>query len=137
MLDAMLDAIFRFFFRYPPIAYSRGRLALASGWPAWVLVAAILLGAILVGWYLWRLRPRPPLRHGALVWALQSLTLAILLVLLWRPSLVLSTILPQQNVVAVLVDDSASMAMADGGTPRVDQVRNVLSDSGPVMSQLL
>jgi len=132
----MLDAIFRFFFRYPPIAYSRGRLALASGWPAWVLVAAILLGAILVGWYLWRLRPRPPLRHGALVWALQSLTLAILLVLLWRPSLVLSTILPQQNVVAVLVDDSASMAMADGGTPRVDQVRNVLSDSGPVMSQL-
>jgi len=132
----MGEAIFRFFFKYPPVAYSRGRLALASAWPGWVLALAIVLVAALVGLYLWRLRPRPTLRQLLAVWGLQSLTLAILLLLLWRPSLVLSTLLPQRNVVAVLLDDSASMAMADRGVKRVDQVRAVLSDSGPVMSQL-
>src|SRR3972149_6219887 len=132
----MGEAIFRFFFKYPPVAYSRGRLALASAWPGWVLALAIVLAAALVALYLWRLRPRPPLRHLLAVWGLQSLTLAILLLLLWRPSLVLSTLLPQRNVVAVLFDDSASMAMAGRGVKRVDQVRNVLGDSGPVMSQL-
>ena len=132
----MVDAIFRFLFKYPAIAYSRGQLTLASGWPGWVLALAIVLGAALVGVYLWRLRPRPSLRHLALVWGLQSLTLAILLLLLWRPSLILSTILPQQNVVAVLVDDSASMAMAETGTPRVEQVRNALGPDSAVMAEL-
>ena len=132
----MGEAIFRFLFKYPPIAYSRERFALASGWPGWVLVLAMAVGAALIGLYLWRLRPRPSLRQGGLVWGLQSLTLALLLLLLWRPSLVLSTLLPQQNVVAVLIDDSASMAMADRGTPRVEQVRSVLGDASPVLSQL-
>src|SRR3972149_6693201 len=132
----MLESIFRFFFKYPAVAYSRGQLTLASGWPAWVLVAAIVVGAALVGVYLWRLKPRPSLPHGALVWGVEFLTLAILLLLLWRPSLILSTVLPQQNVVAVLVDDSASMAMAGTGTPRVEQVREALGPDSEVMAAL-
>ncbi|MGH9784265.1 MAG: glutamine amidotransferase, partial [Terriglobia bacterium] len=84
----MVESIFQFLFKYPAVAYSRGQLTLASGWPAWVLVAAIVAGAALVGAYLWRLKPQPTLPHGALVWALQSLTLAVLLLLLWRPSLI-------------------------------------------------
>ena len=132
----MWEAIFKFLFKYPPVAYSRGRLTLASEWPGWALVVVVLLAAVVVGFYLWKLQPRLSPRQRLLVWSLQSLVLAVLLLLLWRPSLVVSIMVPQRNVLAVLVDDSASMAMADNGSRRVDQVRKVLDDSGPLLQQL-
>ena len=132
----MFEAIFQFLFKYPSVAYERGQMALASGWPSWALGVAIALGAAAVGVYLWRMGPKLPRWQGAVVWALQSLVLAVLLTLLWQPTLVISTVLPQQNVVAVVVDDSASMAMADSGTPRVQQVQETLRPDGPVMTGL-
>ena len=44
--------------------------------------------------------------------------------------------MPQQNVLAILVDDSASMAMDDQDRPRADQVREVLAESGPLLAEL-
>ena len=132
----MFEAIFQFLFKYPSVAYERGQVALASGWPGWVLGVGIALSAAAVGVYLWRMGPKLPRWQGAIVWGLQSLVLAILLTLLWLPTLVLQTVLPQQNVVAVLVDDSASMAMADTGTPRVQQVQETFRPDGPLMTAL-
>ena len=132
----MGDAIFRFFFKYPPVAFERGRIALASGWPAWVLLLLMILVVAAVGHYLWRWRAKLPVKTRAVVWGLQSAVLAILLLLLWRPSLIVSSQVPQQNVVAVLVDDSSSMAMADDGGKRVDQVRETFADNGPLLAQL-
>src|SRR5262245_10211495 len=111
----MLEAIFQFLFKYPSIAYSRGQVTLASGWPAWLLVLAILLCAAGAAVYIWRLGVTMPRWQAGIVWGLQVAVFAVLLTLLWRPTLVLQTILPQQNVVALLVDDSASMAMAETG----------------------
>ena len=132
----MFETIFQFLFKYPSVAYERGQMALASGWPSWALGLAIALSAAAVGVYLWRMGPKMPRWQGAVVWVLQSLVLAVLLTLLWQPTLVISTVLPQQNVVAVVVDDSASMAMADSGTPRVEQVQETLRPDGPVMTGL-
>src|SRR5258707_14234205 len=98
----MGEAIFQFLFKYPPVAYSRGHLTLASSWPWWLLLPAVLLIAAALGFYLWRHRPGLPVRTRILVWALQSATLAILLLLLWRPSLIVAMQVPQQNVVAIL-----------------------------------
>ncbi len=47
------------------------------------------------------------------MWLLQSLLAAILLLMLWHPALSVATLRPQQNIVAVVVDDSASMAIED------------------------
>src|SRR5580692_8145371 len=102
----MAEAIFQFLFKYPSVAFERGHLALASRWPAWVLIVLIILVVAAIGHYLWHREPKLPLRMRAIVWALQSVTIAILLVLLWRPSLVVSMQVPQQNIVAVMVDDS-------------------------------
>ncbi|MBI4465549.1 MAG: hypothetical protein HY647_12665 [Acidobacteria bacterium] len=131
----MWEAIFQFLFKYPPVAYSRGRLTLASAWPAWILALAVLLVIAAVGLYLWRRRPPLSLRAGVWVGCLQSLTLAIVLLLLWRPSLVVSTLVPQQNVLAVLLDDSSSMAMTERGARRLDSVQEVFADSGALLSQ--
>ena len=132
----MGETIFRFLFKYPPVAFERGRVALTSGWPGWVLGFLIVLAAALVGWYLWRQQARLSAREKFFVWAAQSGTLAILLVMLWRPALILSTLVPQRNVLAVLVDDSASMAMSEDGVPRVQRVQQVFDDSGPLLAEL-
>ncbi|MBI4459111.1 MAG: VWA domain-containing protein, partial [Acidobacteria bacterium] len=132
----MWEAIFRFLFKYPPVAYSRGRLTLASDWAGWVLVVVVLLAAVAIGVYLWKVQPRLSPRRRLIVGSLQWLTLAVLLLLLWRPSLVVSMLVPQRNALAILVDDSASMAMPDGGVRRIEEVRKVLDDSGPLLREL-
>lgn len=133
----MGEAIFRFLFKYPPIAFERGRLTLASGSPAWLLILLALAGAGVLGYFLWRQNARLPRAGKFFVWAAQAATLAIVLLLLWRPALVLSSLVPQRNVLAVLVDDSASMALTDAGAaPRIEQVREVFADDGALLGEL-
>jgi len=133
----MGETVFGFLFKYPPAAFAQGRLTLASGWPVWVLLAAVAAAALAVGFYLHRRKPGVPLPYRALVWGLQSAALAILLLLLWQPALVVSTLVPRQNVLALLVDDSASMALNDaGGQTRLQEVQSVLAESGPLLPQL-
>jgi uncharacterized membrane protein len=132
----MGQAIFRFLFKYPPVAFSRGRLAFASSLPAWLVVAAIVLVTAAVGHFLWRRHPNLPKQIRLLVWGLQAGALAVLLLMVARPSLIVSLQVPQQNVVAILADDSSSMAMAEGGSRRIDRVQTTLSDSGPLLRKL-
>jgi len=132
----MGETIFRFLFKYPPVAYARGRLAFASGWPAWLLVAGIVAITAVLGHYIWRRHASLPVRMRAAVWGLQSAALAVLLLLLWRPSLIVATQTPQQNVVAILADDSRSMAMAESGGSREEHLRKTFDDSGPLFRQL-
>jgi hypothetical protein len=132
----MGEAIFRFLFKYPPVAFERGRIALTSGWPAWLLVVLIIAAAAAAGWYLLQQHARLSRRDLIFVWAAQSLTLAILLLLLWRPSLILSSLVPQRNVLAVLLDDSASMSIQENGSSRIGKVKQVLGDGSPLTAEL-
>jgi hypothetical protein len=50
----------------------------------------------------------------------------VVLACLFRPMLLLSAPVPQRNFVGVLVDDSRSMQIADGGHARADVIRNAL-----------
>jgi hypothetical protein len=59
--------------------------------------------------------------------------LALILFLLWHPALSVATLRPQQNVVAVLVDDSRSMGITDAGGTREAAAKRVL-DSGLLKS---
>ena len=60
----------------------------------------------------------PKLRgwRAGVVWGLQSALVALLLVLLWEPAITVAELASQQNIIAVLVDDSRSMAIADSGS---------------------
>jgi uncharacterized membrane protein len=121
--------MFEFFFKYPPEVYSRGRYLLASPWPWWVLLAFVALAA---GGLLWNARQHWNLisRSRALaVWGLQTALVALLLLLLWRPAISVATLRPQQNIVAVLLDSSRSMAIADeDGHSRFDAATKLLKD---------
>lgn len=97
---------------------------LLGSWPLWVLAALIVSAALGLGWLLWRRRSRQPgslrLGRAAVLWLLETALAALLLVLLWQPAMSVSTLKPQQNVVAVVVDDSTSMAVADANGTRED-----------------
>lgn len=123
--------MFEFFFKYPAAVFAKGNLVLLGSWPDWVLATAIIGLACTLGMLLWRGRSRlrSSVRGGrvAAIWALQSALLALLLVLLWQPALSVTALKPQQNIIAVVVDDSRSMAVNDsGGKTREQQAISVL-----------
>jgi len=125
--------MFELLFKYPSAVFSRGSFVLLSGWPMWWFGAGVLAAAALLGWLVWRRghsSHRMGTVRGAAVWILQTAMAALLLFLLWHPALSIATLKPQQNIVAVVMDDSASMATPDeGSSSRKDRAVSVL-DSG-------
>src|SRR5437867_5842765 len=129
----MLESIFRFLFIYPPVAYARGHFTLLSPWPRLLLALAITAGLAFLALQL-RRRFGPLSRSTALIWALQSALLALLLLLLWRPALVVTTASPRQNIAAILLDDSASMKLEN--RPRIERVKEVFGSASPILRRL-
>ena len=122
-----MEALFEFLFKYRPVVFEKGRLALAAG-PATYLVIAIALAIALPALIAYaRMRMRGGPRDRVVLLALRLAVLAVVVVALMHPILVVSEAVPQRNVVGVLVDDSRSMRIADlNGTTRADAVRHLL-----------
>jgi uncharacterized membrane protein len=125
----MALALWEFFFKYPPLVFEKGRIVFASPLPAWLLVLAVVIAAAATWSYLRRARSLSVVdRSGLLI--LRGSLFALLLVLLLRPTLQVPVAVPQENYLGILVDDSRSMMIADGGTTtRADDVLGQL-DSG-------
>jgi len=130
--------MFEFFLKYPRSAYSRGQFALLGAWPKWVLVLLVLVVAAGLAWLI---RSRlsqaaPSLRtwRAWVIWGLQTMLAAAILVLLWQPAITVAELKPQQNIIAVLVDDSRSMAVTENGTTRLAQAVGALENG--VLSNL-
>ena len=122
--------MFELLFKYPQAVFSRGTFVLLGGWPLWLLAVAILVAAAGLGYLVWnRTGGRMAGAKSVAVWVLQTLLTAVLLAMLWHPALSVATLRPQQNIVAVVVDDSASMAQTDeaGGATRRAAAESVLN----------
>jgi uncharacterized membrane protein len=130
--------MFEFLFKYPRSVYERGHLALLGAWPAWLLVLLILAAAAGLAWLIRRRRAdAAPIMRGWrawVIWGLQTLLAALVLVLLWQPAITIAELKPQQNIIAVLVDDSRSMAVTEDGSTREAQAVQALQNG--VMASL-
>jgi uncharacterized membrane protein len=130
--------MFEFFFKYPRPVYARGQFALLGAWPKWMLVLLILAAAAGLAWLIRsRLAQAAPVMRGWrawVIWGLQTLLAALLLVLLWQPAITVAELKPQQNIIAVLVDDSRSMAISEDGFTRQAQAVKALQNG--VMASL-
>src|SRR5580692_7689734 len=111
--------MFEWLFKYPASVFLHGQLVLA------ILGAGLVLAFVLRG------------RHAAdtqasgrwrlpLIWLTQWSMAALLLLLLWRPAVAVSELVPQANIIAVLVDDSLSMGISEHGATRMQQVSQSL-----------
>jgi uncharacterized membrane protein len=109
--------MFQLLFKYPLPVFTKGHFVFLSSWPAWLLVvliaAAISALALLVRSKLRNATPELRTWRSWLIWALQSAFIALVLFLLWQPAILISELNSQQNIIAVLVDDSRSMSVSD------------------------
>jgi len=125
--------VFEALFTHPLWAYRTGTFAFASDWPLWVLCAAIAVGIALIAATLWRRRLLGWPRLLTLGF-LQSALLALVLCLIWRPVLNVERVRDRENVLALALDASASMAYGDSSKSRLQQAVAAMQ-SGP-MEQL-
>src|SRR5262252_5336829 len=124
--------MFEFFFKYPRSVYERGQFAFLGAWPKWMLVLLIVAAGVVLAWMIRsRLKEAAPNMRGWrawVVWSLQTLLAALVLGLLWQPAITVAELKPQQNIIAVLVDDSRSMAIPDDGQTRQAQAIKTLQN---------
>lgn len=121
----MFDRVFQALFSYRPVVFQEGEFRFDV--TAASLVAALLTGAVVAAAIFTYRRVRVNdgrLRDRVILTSLRVAALALVLFCLFRPTLVVRAAVAQQNVIAVLLDDSRSMQIADvDGRPRAEYIR--------------
>lgn len=132
-----MEEVFAFWFKYRPFFFQKGSLAFQWVPPWWQLLLAI---AAVVGIVYWSYRHLPSRFSPRMAWTLLALRAAfflLLLALLLRPSLVISVMVPKQNLLPVVVDNSASMGLLEeNGAPRGAPVAELLRADSSFVSSL-
>jgi len=126
--------MFQFLFKYPIPVFLKGRFMLLSAWPAWVLLVLIVAAsgglALLIRWRLHNSSTQlRGVRAGA-IWSMQSALIALVLLLLWQPAIIVGELSSKQNIIAVVVDSSRSMSIADSDGKTREAVAIAALNSG-------
>jgi uncharacterized membrane protein len=105
--------VWDFLFKYPAGMFARGEITL--GGSGWLYLALVLAAAVAIPTLLRYRRAARGL--GALDTSVLSLTrtaaIALVVLALFQPVLTVANIVSQRNIVAILLDDSISMRIAD------------------------
>jgi uncharacterized membrane protein len=123
-----MDQLIQFFFKHKWSIFAKGQFGFANR-PSWIWIA---LGAAALGSLIYFLYIRPGYRINSKakfgLIGLRVALLALLLILLMRPVIVVPSIIPKSASVAVIVDDSRSMRLADeNGRSRIDAAKEILA----------
>ena len=128
-----MNSLVRFLFGHEQAVFTNGRFGFDVRPGPLLLVLIVLLAAAFI--YFIYLRPRVRLSKGttATLIALRIALLTVLVTLLLRPVVVVSSVIPRSSYVAILVDDSVSMKLHDmpDGNARIDTVKQTLLSTGP------
>lgn len=108
-----MESVFTFLFKYRPEVFSKGDLVFGAPSSVMLLLAlGLLIGGPAVMTYA-GVRGKSTRRDRWILSGLRVASLVVLVLCLFRPMLLLSAAIPQRNFVAVLLDDSRSMTIAD------------------------
>ena len=127
--------MFEFLFNYSPEIYEEGEFIFANTWPAWSAVAVFILLSFVISYYLLRNRRLFTSLQLGFLGLLQLLMLVLVLAIIWQPSLLIERLRTGDNVIAMMLDTSTSMAYDDNDVTRIDQARNVLTDDAMINLQ--
>ena len=109
----MFESLFELLFKYRPLMFEQGDFAFRASWVGYLAVlAAAAAGFLTLRTYAQVRGNSRPLDRAVLA-VIRISALALLAFCLLRPVLVLSSVVPQQNFLGVLFDDSRSMQIAD------------------------
>ena len=137
-MSSWFENLFEFLFKYRPLLYERGELSFGASW------AVMLLGVVAVVFVvptLFRYRGvggKSTPRDRLVLTALRIAALIVVLFCLFRPALVLSTVVPQRSFVGILLDDSKSMKIADvDDEPRARFIQDTFGPEGSELQRAL
>ena len=123
-----MNPIVRFLFGHEQAVFANGRFGfdVRPSVIILLLTALVIAGVIYVIYFQPRLRLATPTKV-ALV-ALRATLLALMFVLLLRPVVVVSSVIPRSSYVALVIDDSQSMKLHDGpaAATRLDTAKQSL-----------
>ena len=124
----MFDVFFELLFKYRPFVFEQGEFAFRSSLGGGLAALAAVAGGFLA------LRTYARVRGGSrpldrrVLTAIRLSALVVVVFCLLHPVLVVSSVVPQQNFLGVLIDDSRSMQIADRESmPRLQFVRDELA----------
>jgi uncharacterized membrane protein len=130
-----MNGVFEFLFKYRTLVFSEGDFTFAAPWSVVVVSGVAALVITLTAFSYSRTTGETGRRDRIVMATLRLLAVGTIMVMLFRPMLVLQTVVPQRNFVGILMDDSESMLIEDAdGTTRADFVAERF---GPEGSQLL
>jgi len=115
----VFESLFEFFFKYRPLIFQQGDFALRVSWLGLLAVAVAGISALVTLRTYAQVRGNSQPLDRTILTAVRIAVFVVLVFCLLRPVLVLSSVVPQENFLGVLIDDSRSMQIADTDeTPR-------------------
>ena len=128
-----MDTLVRFLFGHEQAVFTNGRFGFDVRPNALLLILIFLLAGAFVYFIYLRPRIRLPKRTTITLITLRATLLTVMILLLLRPVVVVSSAIPRSSYVALVVDDSVSMKLHDaaGGATRLDTVKQALLNTGP------
>jgi uncharacterized membrane protein len=135
----VFEKLFQVLFSYRPVVFQQGDFRFDITTASFVAagIAALVMGAAILTYRSVSVNGRP--RDRVVLTVLRMAALALVVFCLFRPTLVVKAAIPQQNVVAVLLDDSRSMQIADwdNNQPRAEFLRQELAaNTSPLLKSL-
>src|SRR5918911_118296 len=106
-----MNQLVRFLFGHEQAVFTNGRLGFDVRPNALILLLVVLLTAAFLYFIYVRPRIRLSKRITATLIALRAALITLMIVLLLRPIVVVSSVIPRSSYVAMLVDDSMSMKL--------------------------
>src|ERR1044072_2309860 len=128
-----MSQLVRFLFEQEQAVFPNGRFGFDVR-PSSIILALILLLAGVFIYFIY-LRPRVRLSKSTTVTliALRATLLLVMVTLLLRPVVVVSSVIPRSSYVAMVIDDSVSMKLHDvpSGATRLESVKQALLNTAP------
>ncbi|HEY2963912.1 MAG TPA: glutamine amidotransferase [Pyrinomonadaceae bacterium] len=134
-----MDTLVRFLFGHEQAVFTNGRFSFDVRPGALLLVLIFLLAAVFIYFIYLRPRIRLPKRTTVTLVALRATLLTLMIVLLLRPVVVVSSVIPRSSYVAIVVDDSLSMKLHDApnGVTRLDTIKQTLLNANDGQTSFL
>jgi uncharacterized membrane protein len=130
-------SIFEFLFKYRPVVFREGDFTLQAPLAPGMLLPIVAVIAAVAVWTYTRVGGKATTRDRLVLSTLRALALAVVAFALLRPTLLVSNVVPHQNYVGILIDDSRSMQIIDeADQPRSGRVATMLAPGSELLSKL-
>ena len=133
-----METIFEFLFKYRLLFFQEGDFTFASPWPALLILVGVALVTVPALVTYGAARGDSERTDRAMMAAIRLGLVAVLVFILFQPTLVLTSVVPQRNFVGILIDDSQSMRITDeDGVTRSDFVQSNFGGEGSELLRAL